>query len=401
MHSVGMMHREFTSFGEELRRRRLTAGLSLSRLAQMVHYSKGQLSKVERGIKFPSLELARLCDTELRAGGRLVSLVSPRPTSRRNVLTAGMLTVPALYLGHVADPVNIDKINLANVFRALLDHYRDLGQDTDPGVLLPPLAAQTNAIQEFAKISEGNTSRNLFVLGSRYAEYTGWLAQEAGNDLAALRWTRRAADLADAGGDTDFAAYGFVRHGLVTLYRGDAPQTIQLASRAQASSLPPRIRGLAAAREAQGHAIAGDYDSAMRALDHAGTLLSAAVADTGQPVIGTGNVADPAEMIRGWCLYDLGRPADAARIINRQLAAIPGHATRARARYAARRALCHAAAGDIDQACMLATGLLDDVARVRSATIAKDLHVLARTLGRYRANPSVRELSPRLGTALA
>jgi transcriptional regulator with XRE-family HTH domain len=302
------MHQEFLSFGEELRRRRLTAGLSLSKLAQKVHYSKGQLSKVERGIKAPSLELARLCDTELRAGGRLVSLVSPRPASRRHVLTAGVLTVPALYLGHATNSLNIDHADLVGIFRSLFDHYRNLGQDTDPGVLLPPLAAQANAIQEFAKISGGNTSRNLLVLGSRYAEYTGWLAQETGNDLAALRWTRRAADLANAGGDTDFAAYGLVRHGLVTLYKGDAPQTIQLASRAQASSLPPRIRGLAAAREAQGHAIAGNYDSAMRALDRAGTLLSTGAADTGQPVIGTGNVADPAEMVRGWCLYDLGRP---------------------------------------------------------------------------------------------
>lgn len=395
------MHQEFLSFGEELRRRRLAADLSLSKLAQTVHYSKGQLSKVERGLKAPSLELARLCDTELRAGGRLVSLVSPRSASRRHVLTAGVLTVPALCLGHAANSVNIDHADLVGIFRSLFDHYRNLGQGTDPGVLFPPLAAQTNAIQEFAKISGGNTSRNLLILGSRYAEYTGWLAQETGNDLAALRWTQRAADLANAGGDTDFVAYGLVRHGLVTLYRGDAPQTIQLASRAQVSSLPPRIRGLAAAREAQGHAIAGDYDSVMRALDRAGTLLSTGIADTEQPVIGTGNVADPAEMIRGWCLYDLGRPADAARIINRQLAAIPGHATRARARYAARHALSYAAAGDIDQACLIATDLLDDVAQVRSATIAKDLHALAHTLGRYQRNPAVRELSPRLGTALA
>jgi tetratricopeptide (TPR) repeat protein len=241
----------------------------------------------------------------------------------------------------------------------------------------------------------------LLILGSRYAEYTGWLAQETGNDLAALRWTRRAADLANAADDTGFAAYGLVRHALVTLYRDDARQTVQLASRAQASCLPPRIRGLAAAREAQGHAIGADYNSAMRALDRASILLSTVAADTEQPVIGTGNVADPVEMIRGWCLYDLGRPSDAAKIIERQLATIPRNATRARARYAARRALSCAVAGDIDQACLLATDLLDDVARVRSATIAKDLHALAHSLGRYQRHQAVRELSPRLGTALS
>jgi transcriptional regulator with XRE-family HTH domain len=394
------VYQEFPSFGEELRRRRITRGLSLSKLAQKVHYSKGQLSKVERGIKAPSLELARFCDAELQAEGRLMSLVSPRPASRRDILTTSVLTVPALYLGRAVNPVNIDHADLEGLFRSLFDRYRSLAQDTEASVLLPPFAAQADAIQEFAKISGGQAGRNLLILGSRFAEYTGWLAQEMGNDRAAIRWTRRAADLANAGGDTDFAAYGLVRQGLVTLYRGDAQQTIQLASRAQASRLPPRIRGLAAGREAQGHAIAGDYNSVMRALDRASTFLSIAVADTEQPVIGTRNVADPAEMIRGWCLYDLGRPAEAATIISHQLAEIPGHATRARARYAARRALCYAAAGEIDQACLLATGLLDDVRQVRSATIANDLRALAHTLGRYQRHPAVRELSPRLGTAL-
>ncbi len=186
----------------------------------------------------------------------------------------------------------------------------------------------------------------------------------------------------------------------MTLYRGDATQTIQLAERAQVSTLQPRIRGLAAAREAQGHAIAADYDSAMRALDRAGTLLSAATPDAGQPVIGTANLADPSEMIRGWCLYDLGRPHDAAQIIDRQLATIPEGATRAQARYGVRRALAYAAVGDIDHACRLTSGLLDDLSRVRSATITTDLHALARTLGRHQKNPAFRDLSPRLGPAL-
>jgi hypothetical protein len=138
----------------------------------------------------------------------------------------------------------------------------------------------------------------------------------------------------------------------------------------------------------------------MRALDRASALLSAATLDAGQPVIGTANLVDPAEMIRGWCLYDLGRPRDAARIIDRQLATIPEGATRAQARYGVRRALAYAAAGDIDHACRLTSGLLDDLLRVRSATITTDLRALARTLGRHQKNPAARDLSPRLGTAL-
>lgn len=387
-------------FGEELRRKRITAGLSLAQLAQMVHYSKGQLSKVERGIKTPSRDLIRLCDAVLEADGELVSLAGSRPASRRQVLAAGALTMPAIYLGGTATPGSFEYAGLAGTFRSLFDHYRKLGQTTDPEILIPVLAGQVNVIQEIAKNGGQHTRSALLIIASRYAEYTGWLVQETGADSGALWWTRRAVDLANAAGDFDFAAYGLVRHALVTLYRGDAAQTTQLAVRAQVAALPLRIRGLAAAREAQGHAIAADYDSAMRALDRASTLLSGATREVDQPVIGTGSVADPAEMTRGWCLYDLGRPRDAAQILNQQLPLIRVGAMSAHARYGLRCALAYAAAGDVDHACQLTADLLDDVTRVRSATIAMDLRALARTLGRHQKSPAVRDLSPRLGTAL-
>jgi len=184
------MNQEFLSFGEELRRRRLAAGLSLSRLAQIVHYSKAQLSKVERGINAPSPELVRLCDGALRADGSLAALARPWPASRRQILATGALVVPAVCLGRPPTAVDVEHTGIESAFTSLFEHYRNLGQDCDPGSLLPPLVAQTNAIQEFAKITDSHTSRKLLSVGSRYAEYTGWLAQETGNDLAALRWTR-------------------------------------------------------------------------------------------------------------------------------------------------------------------------------------------------------------------
>lgn len=387
------------SFGEELRRKRLTANLSLAQLAHIVHYSKGQLSKVERGLKAPSRELARLCDATLDAGGELASLASG-PTSRRELLTVGALAVPAVYLGAAMASGAVDNTDIVGIFYNLLNNCRNLGQSTSTNILIPLLADQTKAIQEIARNSGTPASRALLTVASRYAEYTGWLAQEAGADSTALAWTRRAADLAHAAGDADFAAYGLVRHALVTMYAGDAAQTTQLAARAQSGALPPRIRGLAAAREAQGHAIAADYDAAMQAIDRASAFLDSAAQDAEQPVIGSRSVADQAEMTRGWCLYDLGRPREAAELLEQQLILIPEEATRARARYGARCALAYAAAGDVDHACNLTSGLLDDANRVRSATIDIDLRALARALGRHPRNAAVRVLSPRLGSAL-
>ena len=194
----------------------------------MVHFSKGQLSKVERGIKTPSRDLARLCDAALKADGQLASLASARAASRRQVLAAGALAVPAVYLGGAAASRSAEHADLASIFRSLFDHYRKLGQTTDPGILIPVLAGQANVIQEIARNNGEHISRALLIIASRYAEYTGWLVQELGTDSGALWWTWRAIDLAEAAGDSGFAAYGLVRLALVALYRGDAEQTIHL-----------------------------------------------------------------------------------------------------------------------------------------------------------------------------
>ncbi|MET7906628.1 DNA-binding protein [Streptomyces sp. NPDC005355] len=224
--------------------------------------------------------------------------------------------------------------------------------------------------------------------------------QESGNERAALWWTQRAVDLAAAGGDRHLAGYALVRRALVTLYHDDAKETIALAQQAQDSGLPPRIRGLAAQREAQGHAIAGDRDACLSALDRARQLLARHTPDSDAPVIGTMHLPDPVGMITGWCLYDLGRPGEAAEALDQQLSQVPPHALRTQVRYGVRRALAHAAAGDIEHACDMTAQLLGGAAAVSSATISADLRRLARTLGRHPRNTAVRALAPQLGTSL-
>ena len=69
-----------TTFGTELRRLRTAAGLSLSDLADAVHYSKGYLSKVETGLAQANETLADLCEGVLDTKGTLTAMV---PTRRR------------------------------------------------------------------------------------------------------------------------------------------------------------------------------------------------------------------------------------------------------------------------------------------------------------------------------
>ncbi|MBM4792337.1 helix-turn-helix transcriptional regulator [Streptomyces sioyaensis] len=416
-------------FGEELRKRRLDAGLSLTALSSAVHYSKAQLSKVERGIKAPSRDLARLCDAALGAGGALIALVatsgagtpdepaeggideeewtmqlSPdgsgwfQPLGRRRVVAAGAASLMRWQTGGAGPVPQATGAGMLEASRSLFTHYRRLGQSVEPGVLLPGLIAQTHTLRELSAHADSRTRGELLALGSRYAEYVGWLVQETGDEQAALWWTQRAVDLAAAGGDRALAGYALVRRALVTMYQDDAEQTVALAQRAQSGALPPRIRGLAAQREAQGHALAGDRDACQRALDKARLLLARQDDDADAPVIGPMHLPDSVGMVTGWCLFDLGRPREAAEELNRQLAWVAPDAVRTQVRYGVRRALAYAADGEIDHACTLTKSLLDGVAAVRSATVTIDLRRLARVLARHSDHAPVRQLAPRLGT---
>jgi hypothetical protein len=253
-----------------------------------------------------------------------------------------------------------------------------------------------HSVARHARPSERDAA---LVLAARFAEYTGWMAQEAGDDHRAVWWTDHAVDLASAAGDDEMAAYALVRRGLITLYRHDAGQTVELAERAQSATTDPRIRGLAAQREAQGHALAGDHDACFRALDRAATLLTAP-GRNGGPVLGTSNVTDPVAVATGWCLFDLGQPVQAAEILRRELDRIPAHATRARTRFGARLALALAGGGELEAACAVAGPVLDACEQIDSATIRVDLRGLARELNRRPTHAAVLETRLRLTAAL-
>ncbi|KOU74472.1 hypothetical protein ADK57_07580 [Streptomyces sp. MMG1533] len=431
---------ERPTFGVELRRLRISAGLTLTEFASSVHYSKGQLSKIETGQKRPTPEFARLCDAALDADGALSdlapgTLVASRPSpsdepagatmrrgtaahnppgrsapTRRQLMAVGAVSVlsatatagpPAS-----AQPLHPDTgcpdpgPDLLSVSRDLFDQYRRLGQLSPPGALLPVLAEQTRALGDLAARCGARTRPGLLNLSARYAEFVGWMAQEAGDDAAALGWTDDAVRLAEEAGDPDLAAYALTRRALISYYRGDAADAISLASAACSPRLPVRIRGLAAQHVGQAHALAGDRAACLRHLDQARTLLDADRPDPATPQLGTTHLVDPITMITGWCLVDLGRPREAAAVLDEACTRLPAHALRTRARYGIRRALAHARSGEVDHACALIRDLIPAVQTADSATIRLDVRRLARTLARFRNSQAVADLSPVLTAAL-
>ncbi|HEX4703377.1 MAG TPA: helix-turn-helix transcriptional regulator [Pseudonocardiaceae bacterium] len=417
------------AFGVELRRRRQLAHLSLTKFGELVHYSKGHLSKIESGGKTVHPVLARQCDAVLNAGGELAALAMdaanldtptepPETTGPdtgswsmsldsdgtvRVAPGAGPDVRAAFGMNLAATRHPVDPDTMLAVFGARYVQVRSLGQLVSAAFTLPMLIAETHTLRAIASSAPAESSADLWLLAARFAEYVGWMSQESGNDQHAMFWTRMAVRMAAHAGDESLRPYALFRRADMTMYADDPHQTIGLAQQAQAdTAATARVRGLAAQREAQGYALLGDHDACLRALDRSAVLLDEAGQAPGvAPVLGIWTTPDATAMARGWCLFDLGRPAEAAALLESGIAGFADGASRSRARFAVRTALAQATADEMDRACEIVEWLADDLRQIDSATIRHDVRLLNREFRRRAGQqPRVRELLPVLADLL-
>jgi hypothetical protein len=421
-------------FGTELRARRQAAGYSLGQFATLIHYSKGYLSKVESGDKPGNTALARQCDAQLDAHGELLALATDQDTTRADAPDpAGLDTVSATGswtmrmgadgtgsftllpdddaaptdvfasgLGFASDRSPVDPDAVAAHFGLRFDLARTLGQQMSPLTMLPVLIAETHMLRGLAARTAPGEAAPLWRMAARYAEFVGWMVQEAGNQQAALWWTVAAVRMSDLTGDADLRPYALVRRAELTLHEDDGRQTIDLALRALADpSASARVRALASHRVAQGYALLGDAQECVRALDRSAGLMAEAGSDQGATTaLGSINTPDMTSMITGWCLFDLGRPAEAATLLEAGLLGFAAASSRAKSRYGVRTALAQAGAGEVERACEILGLLATELGQIDSETVRHDLRLLHRELRRRSTAPGVRDLLPLFGELL-
>ena len=146
-------------------------------------------------------------------------------------------------------------------------------------------------------------------------------------------------------------------------------------------------------REAQGHALLGSTVPCLRAVERGRSLL-AAQASGPQSALGLNSVTDPSGLVLGWCLFDLGEPAQAAEVLTTEIDRMPTDARRSRSRFGVRLAMAQAACGDVDGAAVTAATALADAVMVDSMTIRVDVRRLARELTRWPRHAALRHLHP-------
>ncbi|GGM45660.1 transcriptional regulator [Dactylosporangium sucinum] len=413
-----------------MRQLRLAAGMSIAKLAERVHYSKSHLSKIERGEKRPNVEIARRCDAVLGSGRTLAALLEadnpalPAAPGYSEALIAsgeGMLPMAAasgwvirlgpdgsgqfVVPGHTGRefldnpalmswaPVAATKGSAA-MLGGTIDGLRTMARSMSPAVIFPVLVGTLQAIRIEAAGATGERWARLMSLLGLGTELAGWLAQELGDHHMSTWWTDQATEIASLVGDDDLWAYSLIRKSLMALYKRNHGLAIGLASAAASrAGTSPRTGWLAAQRLAQAHALAGDATLSLRAADRAATMLPTLE----NPAVDDANLT---QLVRGWCLYELGFLDQAIEVFDREVPKIGPDAIRSTARFSIRQALAHASAGNVEQSCHIVQGIVGDVTMVDSATIRSDLHLLTHGLHRWNQRPQVASVQAHLNAAM-
>ncbi|MFJ2034126.1 multiprotein-bridging factor 1 family protein [Streptosporangium sp. NPDC087985] len=416
-------------FGVVLRHLRGRAKMSLRELGKQALYDYTRLSRAENGEILIPLEQVRQLDHLLNAGGTLIALreaadcdAEPRSPvlpgsacedgpvmlelrtpdggsvhvtmSRRQfaqLLAGGALSslLPSgLDLAQteplaraIEQPTRLDA-DVIDYFRRLLAEHYAADKMLGPRMLLRPVLAQIDVLNELRRGARASQTEPLFQVLAQYGEMAGWLHQDIGNIDAARHWSRLAAEWAQCAGDQQMAAYMLIRGSNIACLTDDPAAVVQLASAARRSPGPlePKLLALASQQQARGHAMLGEYGRCFTLLDEAANLLNdhPHVSDPTAPLYLHHYDLDTLQEQSAVCHRTSGHADAAVTILENQITKTAENLARDRGHLTAKLAVAvsQASRPDPSRATHLGLTALGIAQQTGSARIMRELHTL-------------------------
>jgi transcriptional regulator with XRE-family HTH domain len=442
-------------FGAALRAQRTQTGMSLRELGRGIHYDHSRLSRAENGEHLPALAYVRSMDAVFGTGDLLTTLHGlaeqagqdrtavlaigtgppgegdPRattvelrtpdgrimrvPISRRQfseLLAAGgfMAMLPTGILNPdetdrlqrvINRPRNVDE-RIVTYFRRLLEEHYTADKMLGPADLLPAVHAELGMLDRLRREATPRARALLIPVQSQYAEFVGWLHQDAGDTHSAVYYCDRATELAQVAGDRQMVAYMLIRKSYIAYRAGDAVRATDLAAAAQhdPDGIDAKILALASQQEARGWAIAGNYERCEPKLRHAADLLS---------VAGSAPTPDAPAYIHYYgteileeqtatCYRDVGRTEQAITILQRKIDELPAGHDRDRGYRMAKLAVAYAQGHQVQDAASVGLQALCLARQTGSARTENELQPLMNTLSPWRGHTDVANLIDALRT---
>lgn len=291
---------------------------------------------------------------------------------------------------------------LQQIRRVLIDTDNLFG----PRAAIPTVEQQIRLMQRLRGTIAGADHRCLIQLQATYAEFAGWLHQDAGTLRAARYWTDRALEWSHASHDPDLIAYILARKAQLAGDLGDPVQALDMGQAAQDAARPDtRLAAIAATYTAHGHALQRNAATCAAAYDKAHHLIDTTDADPASP---WGTWLDHAyiDVHHARSLTVMGRQDQAGATTNgsdrsirlsRRAAdtfataidRLPVAYHRDRGVYLARQAAAYTGANEPEQAAAVANRALAIGTQTASARILTELAQVDRDLTPWRSIESV------------
>ncbi len=418
--------------GAALREMRQARGLTLAALARRVGCSESLLSQIETGARTLKPQLAADLDVLFGTGETLSALTSgtyaeksekhrtPRPgefilvriprrgltvpVSRRELLAAlGIGAFGGTLLNglqQASATVAPDEELLAELEQTLTG-LQSTGRVMSPGRLLDPLTGQVGLIDAVRRRAPTALRPQFLLMQTRGAESLSWMAEEAGDLTAALYWTDRVQQWADASGWQAMICYAHVRRSMLAISNAsDGTAAIEQAMQAlRVPGAPPRIKAMAAKQLAFGFALAGRSDASKHALDQMFTLFSTADSHAEEgPLVGQRSVSDPdlLAIYQATCDVYLGGGTTVIEALQPRMDKIGAGSRRTHAITTGKLAQAYANAGEPALACELTLQTLEEASILDSQSTRGQLRRVLPALRRWPGRSDVREVQHQL-----
>lgn len=272
------------------------------------------------------------------------------------------------------------------------DEHARLDNLAGPRFVLATASTQLRQIEKLAENGAPEVAR----LAARYAEFTGWLHQDAGELTEAMRLTNQAVDLAEACGDEELTTYNLMRKANVLTATGNRQAAASTARRALTAATDrfPSLIPVCLRQQALAAARLGDVTTSREAIDRALALADRNVT-TGRRYSAYCTTSY-VRMEAALCLLSLREPKAAEQVCAEVLDDWPAELPRDRVLCLARRGVALVELREVEEACRTALLAVDGVRSAPSGRAIHMLRVIATRLRPFGRNPHVRELTAAL-----
>jgi tetratricopeptide (TPR) repeat protein len=267
--------------------------------------------------------------------------------------------------------------------------------------LLAPTREMYEVADRMRHAATGGLRRELLEVTALYAEFCGWLHQEAGDLREAVAWTERALEQAQAAEDWNLVAYAYLRMSQFAEIDGDGDRVLGLARAAQRErGLTAQVRALALMQEARGHAVARDQGRCMSKFEETEAAM-ADIRDEWSDEYRLGYWLNEqgatwrVETQRAECLLEMGEPHRAIGLYERSRVNLARQCLWERGLHTAKLARAYAITGELERAATLGAEAMETVRDAGCVIVADEL----RKLAAWRQVPAIATLTGALDPA--